>query len=57
MQDERKGVEAGQKFVEKGFENLFLLSGGIEKFAEEYPELLEGTKLPIIGIINILYMS
>lgn len=33
--------------VEKGYENSFLLSGGIEKFLEEYSEMVEGTEVPI----------
>jgi len=30
MGDERKGCQAANLFVEKGYENLFLLSGGVE---------------------------
>ena len=33
--------------VEKGFENTYLLSGGLEKFLEEFTELVEGTDVPI----------
>ena len=42
MSDERKGTESAQLFVQKGFENLFLLSGGFDKFAKEYPDMIEG---------------
>ena len=49
MEDERKGVEAAKLFVEKGYENLYLISGGIELFMEEYPELLEGKRPPILA--------
>ena len=31
---------------EKGYENTFLLSGGIEKFLEENTDLVEGTAVP-----------
>ena len=40
--DERKGVESSHLFAQKGYENIFLLSGGYEKFAEEFPGMLEG---------------
>ena len=30
MNDERKGVQAANLFYEKGYENCFLLNGGIE---------------------------
>lgn len=30
MQDERKGTQAAQLFFEKGYENVYLVSGGIE---------------------------
>lgn len=33
--------------VEKGIENSYLLSGGIEKFLEEFNELVEGTNVPV----------
>ena len=42
MSDERKGVESGHLLAEKGFENVFLLSGGYEKFAMEYAGMIEG---------------
>jgi len=31
---------------EKGYENVFLLSGGIEDFVEDFPELCEGKSVP-----------
>ncbi|EAS01972.2 rhodanese-like domain protein (macronuclear) [Tetrahymena thermophila SB210] len=46
--DERNGIPIAQKLAEKGFENVFLLSGGIEKFVQEYPEELDGKKIPVI---------
>jgi len=42
MSDERKGVESAHLFAQKGFDNLFLVSGGYEKFAKEYPDMIEG---------------
>lgn len=35
-------------FSEKGFDNVFLLSGGIESFLQSYPELVEGKKVPVL---------
>ena len=46
MNDERKGTLAAQLFFEKGYENIYLLSGGIEQFLEEFPHLVEGTSVP-----------
>jgi centrosomal protein CEP41 len=44
--DERMGTELGKKMIEKGYLNTFLLSGGIEKFLEEFGELVEGIDVP-----------
>ena len=46
MQDERKGTQAAQLFFEKGYENVYLLSGGIDQFIEEYNMLCEGKSVP-----------
>lgn len=46
MQDERKGTQYAQLFYEKGYENIYLLSGGIEQFLEEFPHLMEGRSVP-----------
>ena len=42
MNDERQGVQYAQILAEKGYENVFLLSGGIEAFLEDFTELVEG---------------
>jgi 3-mercaptopyruvate sulfurtransferase SseA len=34
-------------FTEKGFENVFLLSGGCEEFLEKFSELCEGRQVPV----------
>lgn len=47
LEDERTGTEVATKMVEKGIENSFLLSGGIEKFLEEFTEMVEGTDVPV----------
>ena len=46
MYDERSGTHYAKILFEKGFDNVFLLSGGIEKFWENHHELVEGTELP-----------
>ena len=46
MSDERNGTKVAQLFAEKGFENIFLLSGGIEGFLEEFHDLVEGRDVP-----------
>ena len=46
MYDERSGTHYAKILFEKGFDNVYLLSGGIEQFYEENTELVEGTELP-----------
>ena len=59
MSDERKGTAAAQLFYEKGYENTYLLNGGIEQFVEEFTSLCEGKSIPItkshIKCKNLLY--
>lgn len=47
MLDERAGTQYAQMFTEKGFENLYLLSGGCEGFLESFSHLCEGRQVPI----------
>jgi hypothetical protein len=46
MNDERQGTQYAQMLSEKGYENTFLLSGGIEAFLEDYTDLVEGKQVP-----------
>ena len=46
MEDERKGCAAANLMCEKGYENVFLVSGGIEQFNEEFNHLVEGRDVP-----------
>merc|ERR1719326_2424991 len=46
MGDERKGSAAANLMAEKGYENVFLLSGGIDQFNEEFHNLIEGRDVP-----------
>ena len=46
MNDERKGCAAANLLTEKGYDNVFLLSGGIETFNEEFNHLVEGRDVP-----------
>ena len=47
MNDERAGTKAAMLLTEKGYENTFLLSGGIEGFLEDHSDLVEGTNVPV----------
>ena len=49
MSDERKGTQVAQVFFEKGYENVYLISGGIEQFAEDFPHLIEGKQVPVFS--------
>jgi centrosomal protein CEP41 len=46
MEDERLGTQYAKLLFEKGFDNVYLLSGGMDKFLETHHELVEGTKIP-----------
>lgn len=46
MDDERQGTHYSKLLFEKGFDNVYLLSGGLEKFIETNYEMVEGMKVP-----------
>jgi len=49
MSDERLGTQYAKILFEKGFDNIYLLSGGLEKFMEggiDCYSLVEGVKVP-----------
>lgn len=44
--DERHGTHQAKVIFEKGFDNIYLLTGSISVFAYENHELIEGTEVP-----------
>lgn len=44
--DEKKGIDYVNELFEKGYDNIYLLSGGIEAFGMEIGEGLEGKNVP-----------
>ena len=44
--DERNGIPIAKLFYDKGFDNIFLVSGGIEEFVAQFPEFCEGENVP-----------
>jgi centrosomal protein CEP41 len=48
MYDERSGTQYAKILFEKGFDNVYLLSGGVDKFYEDHNEFVEGTDLPAL---------
>jgi len=40
--DERNGIPYANNFFQKGYDNIYFLSGGIEEFAKNFPDYLEG---------------
>jgi len=34
--------------TERGFDNVFLLSGGMQEFMQAYPQCLDGKNIPVI---------
>lgn len=41
--DEMTGMPVANLFFEKGFDNIYLLNGGLEKFTLKFPGLVDGT--------------
>lgn len=46
--DERNSVTPAQLLIQKGFENIYLLTGGIEEFIKTYPEKCEGPGVQVL---------
>jgi len=44
--DERSGIPHANSMAQKGYENVYLLNGGVEAFLEAFPEAVEGKKVP-----------
>ena len=44
--DERAAAEAAERFIQRGYENIFVLSGGLAAFAAASPAFVEGTLPP-----------
>lgn len=49
MDDERHGTQVAKIIFEKGFDNVYLLTGGIFVFGFENPGLLDGNNTPSRG--------
>jgi hypothetical protein len=48
-EDERLAVPAAQLCVEKGVDNVFVLTGGLLAFGGRFPDLLEGVPYPSLA--------
>jgi centrosomal protein CEP41 len=46
MEDERQGTQQAKILFEKGFDNIYLLTGGLEKFLEAAYDMVEGCDVP-----------
>ena len=44
--DEKKGIDYAKQLFEKGYDNVYLVSGGVEAFGQEITEGLEGKDIP-----------
>jgi len=44
--DERNGIPHANLMAQKGYDNVYLLTGGIEDFLEQHPQYVEGKKVP-----------
>ena len=44
--NERHGTSVSKVLTEKGFNNIYLLTGGIQQFFIDYPELIDGQEIP-----------
>jgi len=39
MQSEKAGVQAASALVDRGIENVYLLTGGLDQFLNDFPSL------------------
>lgn len=46
--DERNGVPYAGLLFQKGYDNIYFLSGGIEDFVKKFPEYTEGTEREVL---------
>jgi len=46
--DERTGIPVARIFYDKGYDNIYLMSGGIEEFVQLHHHLVEGEKVPVL---------
>ena len=46
--EEKKGIPHITVLFEKGFDNIFQLTGGQDEFQTSYPEIVEGQNIPYI---------
>lgn len=49
-----EGIAAGNLFYDKNYDNIFLLSGGIQKFAVSFKDKIDGT-LPKVNFYLIFF--
>lgn len=52
---EKTGTTWAKLFYEKGYENIYLLSGGLETFCEQFHDFLEGKVVPQPILLKGLY--
>jgi len=46
MDNERHGTAVAKTLTERGFGNIYLLTGGIQAFFIDYPNLIDGENIP-----------
>lgn len=46
--DERNGIPYAGLLFQKGYDNIYFLSGGIEEFVKKYPEYVEGPQREVL---------
>jgi rhodanese-related sulfurtransferase len=44
MDDERHGTQAAKLIFEKGYDNVYLMSGGFTAFKKQFPDMVEKTQ-------------
>jgi centrosomal protein CEP41 len=44
--DEKNGIKMANHCFEKGYDNIYLLTGGVEEFTQEAHDLVQGTQVP-----------
>lgn len=49
-EDDKNSIPIATVLYEKGFDNVYMLTGGVEEFYQKYPEQVEGYELPVLKV-------
>jgi rhodanese-related sulfurtransferase len=53
MESEKSGIGLANELYQKGFENVYLLTGGIYEFVLKHHEYVEGDRIPMVSFLLV----